>query len=208
MNIIEENKLRYNEDWYDSKRRFCSYWHQISEVMQVEHDNVLEIGVGNKFLSRYLLSKGIKAVTLDIELGLEPDIKASILKLPFKDNCFDVIACYEILEHLPYEDFSQALSEVCRVSKAYCIISVPDIERSYRFNIQLPKIKEIKKLWILPKLKKPANNIEGGHFWEIGIVGFGLKRIVTDIENRGFSIEKTYRVFENPYHRFFILKKL
>jgi len=190
MNITEENKLRYNEGWYDSKLRFCSYWHQINEIMQVKHNNVLEIGIGNKFLSRYLRGKGIKIVTLDIELGLAPDITASIFKLPFKDSHFDVIACYEILEHLPYEDFSQALSEVYRVSNSYCIISVPDIERAYRFNLQLPKIKEIKKLWILPRLKKPANKIEGGHFWEIGIEGFALKRIVTDIENRGFTIKK------------------
>jgi len=28
-----------------------------------------------------------------------------------------------------------------------------------------------------------------------------------EIQKAGFKIEKTYRIFENPYHRFFILRK-
>jgi len=34
-----------------------------------------------------------------------------------------------------------------------------------------------------------------------------LGKITKDIEGVGFNIKKTYRIFENPYHRFFILKK-
>ena len=41
----------------------------------------------------------------------------------------------------------------------------------------------------------------------IGKTGYSLKRIMNDIENSGFHILKTYRVFEWYYHRFFILKK-
>ncbi len=42
---------------------------------------------------------------------------------------------------------------------------------------------------------------------EIGEKGYPLNRITNDIKNAGFKIVKTYRVFENLYHRFFIIKK-
>jgi len=51
------------------------------------------------------------------------------------------------------------------------------------------------------------NKFDGEHYWEIGKIDYSLNKIVNDIQNTGFKIEKTYRVFENPYHRFFILRK-
>ena len=51
-------------------------------------------------------------------------------------------------------------------------------------------------------------NFDGEHYWEIGKAGYPLNKIIKDIQKTGFKIEKTYRIFENPYHRFFILKKI
>jgi len=51
------------------------------------------------------------------------------------------------------------------------------------------------------------NNFDGQHYWEIGKAGYSLNKIINEIQKTGFKVEKTYRIFENPYHRFFILKK-
>ena len=51
------------------------------------------------------------------------------------------------------------------------------------------------------------NNFENKHYQEIGKVSYPLSKITKDIRRAGFKILKTYRIFENPYHRFFILKK-
>ena len=51
------------------------------------------------------------------------------------------------------------------------------------------------------------NNFEEEHYWEIGKVSYPLNKITKDIEGAGFKIIKTYRIFENPYHRFFVLIK-
>ena len=52
------------------------------------------------------------------------------------------------------------------------------------------------------------NNYTGEHYWEIGKAGYPLQKVIGEMRNAGFKIEKTYRIFENPYHRFFILKKI
>ena len=51
------------------------------------------------------------------------------------------------------------------------------------------------------------NKFDGGPYWEIGKARYSLNRIIKDIQRAGFKIVKTYRIFEIPYHRFFILKK-
>lgn len=49
--------------------------------------------------------------------------------------------------------------------------------------------------------------LTGERYWEIGKAGYPLDKIITDIQGTGFEIKKTYRLLENPYHRFFILEK-
>lgn len=192
---------------YDSKGRFVSYWHQIDEITVLEPDMVLEIGIGNRFVANYLMQRGFNVTTMDIDEHLNPDKVGSVLSIPFSDKSFEVVACFEVLEHLPYDKLSKALSEIYRISNRYAIISLPDSTRAYRFDIQVPKIGELKKLITIPRLKPPKHYFDGEHYWEIGAVGYPLRRILTEMQNAGYKIEKTYRVFEIPYHRFFVLAK-
>ena len=43
------------------------------------------------------------------------------------------------------------------------------------------------------------NKFDAGHYWEIGKAGYPLSKIVNEIQKAGFKIEKTYRIFQNPY---------
>lgn len=197
----------YFNKCYDSKERFMSYWHQINEIIRLNPKRTPEIGIGNGFISKYLKERGINIMTLDIDRKLNPDVIGSVLQMPFGNDSFDAIACYEVLEHLPYSNFSAALAEIFRVSKSHVILSLPDINRAYRFNVQIPKICEIRKLIPLPRLRRPIHNFDGEHYWEIGKSGYPLSRIIGDIQKAGFELEDTYRVFEHPYHRFLKLLK-
>jgi len=207
MNLQVEPDHYFNET-YDSKGRFCSYWHQINEIISLKPKEVLEIGIGNGFVSKYLKMRGVNVTTLDIDKRLNLDVVGSVLKLPFIDEFFEVVTCYEVLEHLPYRDFSKALSGIYRVSKSYVILSLPDLSRVYRFNIQIPKVGELKILIPLPRLKPLTWEFNGEHYWNIGTKGYSLRKIKREIYNAGFKIERSYRVFEIPWHRFFILKKI
>lgn len=206
MNMQVEPDHYFNEV-YDSKERFISYWHQINEIIKLNPKLVLEIGIGNGFVSEYLKKRKLNIITLDIDRRLNPDIVGSVLNMPFSDNSLDVVACYELLEHLSYDYFHKVLSELFRVSNSHAILSLPDASKVYRVNIQVPKIGELKKLIPLPERKKPIHKFDGQHYWELGKAGYPLTRIVSDIQRAGFTVEKTYRVFELPYHRFFVLRE-
>lgn len=161
---------------------------------------MLEIGIGNGFVSKYLKEKGINILTMDIDRRLNPDIVSNITNIPFENISFDLIACYEILEHLPYEKFYKTISEIFRVSKSYAILSLPDASRIYRLYIQIPKLGIFRRLISLPRFEKLINNFNDEHYWEIGKDSFPFYRIIKDIESGGFKIVKTYRVFKNPYY--------
>lgn len=197
--------MGYFEPGYDSKKRFISYWHQINEIIRLDPSNVLEIGIGNGMVSNYLRGRGLKVTTLDIREKLHPDIVASVLDMPMADGTFDVVACYEVLEHMEYRNFNTALSEIYRVCKRNALLSLPDQNRAIRILLHVPVLGEKKWMLSTPKIKK--NELDVYHKWEIGRWGYPLKRIVSDIREAGFYLCESYRVFEIPYHRFFILGK-
>lgn len=193
---------------YDTKERFCSYWHQTQEILSLNPKNTLEIGIGNGFVSKYLKQRGFNVITLDIDRRLNPDIAGSVLNIPFSDETFEVVACYELLEHLPYENFEKAMLEIFRVSNSHAFLSLPDANRTYRLCVQIPKIGEFQKLIPFPRFRKPIHHFDGQHYWEIGKAGYPLKMILNDINKAEFNVERTYRVFEMPYNRLFVLKKI
>ena len=190
---------------YDDKRRWASYWYQIKEILDLNLKKVLVIGKGNGLVSEYLKLAGIKILTLDIDETLKPDVIASVIKMPFSDNEFDAVLCAQVLEHLPYEDFFKAISEIKRVAKIGAIISLPHFGPAIRFLFKLPFFPEIKFMIKLPYPK--VHKFKDEHYWEIGKRGYPAGKIKKDIMKSGLAIEKNYVIFENPLHHFFVLKK-
>ena len=113
-----------------------------------------------------------------------------------------------MLEHFSFNFFKNALSNMYLISRSYVILSLPDSNRYYNLYIQIPKMGTIKKVFTFPRFRKLIQNSGCEHKWEIGKKGYPLKNILNSINKAGFRIEKTYRPFEIPYHRFFILKKI
>ena len=50
--------------------------------------------------------------------------KEDIYNLPYEDNSFDLVICTEVMEHLEKPD--KVMDEIVRVSKRYCLFSVPN----------------------------------------------------------------------------------
>lgn len=191
---------------YDTKERFVSYWHQIDELRALGPASVLEVGIGNGFVSSYLRARGLAVTTLDFDERLEPDVVGSVLEMPFEDGAFSAVACFEVLEHLPYDQFAPALREMRRVAAEHVVLSLPNAKKVYRFELEMRHVLEVRALIPRPRLALPEHTFDGEHYWEIGTAGHAEDEVRRVIERAGFAVERAYRVFEFPYHHFFVLR--
>ncbi len=193
---------------YVTKYRFSSYWHQFDEVFKSRPEKVLEIGVGPHFVSSFLGLNNIKVVTVDIEKELKPGLVGTVRELPFVEKAFDTVLCCQVLEHLPFEEINICLEEIHRVCNKKLVLSLADKTLAVSLFLRIPNFVFWEFLWSFPVAIREPIGTGKEHQWEIGRVGCSFKRIARLIEGSGFSIERTYRVGEFPYHRFFIARPL
>lgn len=205
MSEIQVHPKHYNGLSYDTKKRFISYWHQLEAIYKTNYKKVLEIGVGNGFVSNYLDEHGFDISTLDIDERLEPTKVGSVLDIPFDDNKFEVVTCFEVLEHLPFEQVPVAVKELKRVASQKVIISLPDRTLCYKLGIKLPIIKDRKWMISIPRLLAKKHTFDGQHHWELGKKSYPVSRFKNLLEQHGLNIESFYRIYEVPSHHFFVL---
>jgi 2-polyprenyl-3-methyl-5-hydroxy-6-metoxy-1,4-benzoquinol methylase len=194
---------------YISKERWNSFYHQITEILSIQPASVLEIGVGSGILGTILKKIGCPYESMDIDAELYPDHVGSVLQAPFFDKTYDVVVCFQVLEHLPYDRFEMALHELFRLAKKAVIISLPDCGRFWKYSIHIPKIGSKNIVVRYPFAKKQIAVFTGEHYWELNQKGFELMTIRSTIEKLAekhcFVLKKDYSVWENPYHHFFIM---
>lgn len=193
-------------DAYDTKSRWMSYYYQIDEVRKTDPENVLVVGVGNGVVPDYL-SKLFDVTTVDIAEDLNPDILCSVTELSdfFERDEFDTVLCAQVLEHIPFEDFRAALSELANISESYAVISLPYSGPGFGLSTRLPLTEDLHGVTLkVPSFEKVS--FEGEHYWEIGQRGYSEGEI-GDIIRDHFVIEGEFIPPENPYHYFFTLRK-
>ncbi len=189
---------------YDHRRRFLSYFNQIEQIRRVAPENLLEVGIGNGFVKRYLRDKGFDTHTVDYDERLGPDTVASVLDLPFTDGAFDVVCCFETLEHLPWEQFVPALEQLRRVARRRVLISLPDVTPYFCLRLGYKFRKHVfDVVRDIPLYRSETHEFDGQHYWEIGKRGFQLATIVSTIGRAGLDVISTHRDYEDPFHRFF-----
>jgi SAM-dependent methyltransferase len=200
---VDKNAYEFNK--YLHFDRWASYYFQIKEILDLKPWSVLEVGVGDGLVGSYLKNNtNIDYKTLDIAQDLGPDFIGSVNEIPLQNNSYDVVCAFQVLEHLPFDQFDKSLKEINRVSKKYAIISLPHFGPAVRFKFKIPFLPEIKGAFKIPF---PVNhNFNGQHYWEIGKKGYApvkIRRIIGD----NFTIVKEFVPFDNQYHRFYVLRK-
>lgn len=196
---------RYFSAGYLTPRRWMSYYHQIKEVTSRADrgSSILEVGPGSQIGAVFYRRLARNYVSIDIEWELQPDVVGTVRHLPFKDNSFDIVACFEVLEHLPFADLDHCLGELNRVASRYVILSLPDAGYYLRLSVYLNLIHRIDLL----KLKvRPfwAKHKKGEHYWELGKKGLSVKTM-RRIIGRWFDPVREFVPSENMYHHFWVL---
>lgn len=170
----------YRNDNYLSESRFLSFREQIVKTIQISDiETIIEIGKGNGFTSAVLKNFGYKVITVDFDPELKPDIVCSVLEI--KKNIhekYDLVQCFEVLEHLKFEDFPKALENLKSIAKRYILISLPYVGISFKFSFYISKLdeKKLEFLFRLPLFWK-KHKFNGHHYWEPGKVNFSKKRV-------------------------------
>jgi SAM-dependent methyltransferase len=108
----EQWKLYGRENCGAGAMRFMRDW---------QFKSLLDVGCGhNEFVKN--LRKALPAVrAIGVDFACPgADIIAAASALPFADKSFDVLTCFDALEHLEPGEVAPSLSEVARVSGRFC----------------------------------------------------------------------------------------
>lgn len=201
---LQVDKSHYKFSTYAFEGRFVSYYWQLKEVLDLNPSSVLEVGVGDRVFGDFIKNNtAVSYTSVDVAEDLHPDVVGSIMKLPFNDKSFDVVCAFEVLEHLPFDQFDSAVAELCRVTRSHVVISIPHFGPPLSFSLKIPFIPQIRFAVKIPFLKKHIFN--GQHYWELGKRGYPVKKIKHTLENHG-KIIREHVPFGNSYHHFFIIK--
>lgn len=200
----------YTTASYLAGRRGFSFGHQLQAILAREPRSVLEVGVGSGITAAALRGAGIAVTTLDVDATLDPDILASVEHIPADDGTWDVASCCQVLEHLPFDRVPAALRELHRVTNAGLVLSLPDVTRQLDLTVRLPWLGVRRMTAATPLTRTRTMPVERlasmGHHWEIGFRGTPLTTVTSVIAIAGWRIERTWRVPELPWHRFFDLR--
>lgn len=118
------------------KRLIDRFHEKITQIVEAQRpETVLDAGCGEGFTAEIFLSAmpTLKLTGFDphepsVELARMRNPRAEFLVgdiygIPFEDDSFDVVGCFEVLEHL--HDAPRALAELARVARDSVVLSVP-----------------------------------------------------------------------------------
>ena len=99
-----------------SLERHRLLWLYLNKKTKLLEKNISVLHVAPEiiFIKKFKKIANWDYVSIDLKSPLA-DIKANVYKLPFRENCFDLILCNHVLEHI--EDDFKALKELHRVIK-------------------------------------------------------------------------------------------
>jgi ubiquinone/menaquinone biosynthesis C-methylase UbiE len=109
----------------------------VAEIAVLEPNSVLDAGCGEGFVAAQVMRAlprvdltgcDVSESALAIAAHTNPGarfVPGTVVELPFPDRSFDVVGCFEVLEHLPGDLPRRALVELARVARRAVVLSVP-----------------------------------------------------------------------------------
>jgi SAM-dependent methyltransferase len=132
----------------------------------------LDVGCAKGFLVKALAELGVDAYGIDPSTYALDCVQADVSEkislgtaqaIIYPENNFDVVTCFDVLEHITEKDVPQALSEMLRVSKQWLIIRVVTKELPDDIDSSHSTIHD--KDWWAEKIKEVGGIVEPTDNW-------------------------------------------
>lgn len=205
---------------YFTLERSVSYYIQFDLIADAlestggEQLRILEIGGSNNILKTSLENYfannalGHTVTSLDSDPGSQPDIVGDVRRMDLEDDSFDIVACFEVLEHIRFSEAADALRELRRVARNHLLLSLPHASLLMMLAVKLPRART--RFLLLPLLepfflKHRHAGEPYDHHWEIGYRGTGMRSIRKLLSDCGLRLRKDFRNPLYPSHHFFAL---
>lgn len=196
----------YSPADYDDFKRWSSYWHQIQTIRRCQPRRVLEIGVGSGVLTWYMREKlQLHVTTVDIDPALRPDVVSDVrhLRAHVAPGSYDLVCAFQVLEHLPFEQFERALSELAAVTQDWVVLTLPNNGRTFQMRLDVWRL----QLAFGRKIGwRRRWRFDGQHYWEVGTIGHSARKVRQQMA-RVLSLESESIYPDNPYHREYVLRR-
>lgn len=217
MKTKEYSQLEVERDYFFDKLDFINWYRFffiIKEILKVKPKTVLEIGEGSGIVRCVVQPLVEKYETMDVNEKLNPNYLNDV-RIPRSElkGKFDCNVAADILEHIPFEDLKQALSNLHTYLKPKGITLITIPHRASHFlwmtPTQTPHPARVptgflslgsfyrrfikRKVWIDPD-----------HQWEIGDGHHNVSDVEMAIKDAGFKIIKRQ---ELVYVDFWVLSK-
>lgn len=90
----------------------------LAEILADNPASVLDAGCGHNEFAQALRARGIKAWGVDFACPSADEI-VDLLSMPYRNNEWDYLTAWDVLEHLRPEQVHKALAEMARVSMRF-----------------------------------------------------------------------------------------
>jgi len=165
-NGIETQKSNYTDYSWE---RLGSYFQATAMHIfsKFQPKKTLDVGCAKGFIVKGLSELGVDSYGIDPSKyalsQAHPDIKEKLIhgiaqSIPFCDKSFDVVTCFDVLEHIPERDVSKVLSEMLRVTNKWLILRVVTEELEDDMDTSHDTIHD--KVWWNKKIEKTGSIVE------------------------------------------------
>lgn len=110
--------------------------------LRFNYETILDVGGNHESCLSFFPDKKITVLNIK-NYDVSPKIKfikASMTKIPFKTNSFDLIISNDTLEHVHKKDRPQGITEMIRVAKKGLIIGVPCGKKAKKYETFVLKL--------------------------------------------------------------------
>ncbi len=205
------SKERYFDERGTNEESWIAYSNQLRLMMKYNWKTILEIGPGNKIVQNYLQEKKKEVATLDIVKELNPTYVGDVRNIPHLIKV-DAVACFQVLEHIPWEDVEQALKSIYNAVNRYVFISVPYSALAFRFHFIFFSKTIIDKsihipIWLKHNIsEEKIQKTQTYHYWEMGRKGTSYTAFKNKLK-KYYRVVEEYQNHNSRFQYYFILEK-